>query len=154
MKDESEEEPEVRAFKDTSPASGMVTQYIAYYRNDSGGIGVFSWVNDTVLEDYEDYQARQLKRCKKCGALETDAVSMDAPSLDGEKPTGDGEALPEWMEGAEGDAPARRRTAAPDPDPVFPARAANGCGTGAGCPRGKGTAREAHRSHPAPPGGR
>ena len=107
VRDESEEEPEVRAFEDVSPASGMVTQYIAYYRNDSGGIGVFSWVNDTVLEDYEDYQARQLKRCKKCGALETDAVSMDAPSLDGEKPTGDGEALPEWMEGAEGDAPAR-----------------------------------------------
>ena len=37
----------------------MVTQYVAYYRNDSGGIGRYSWVGDTELEDLEDYQSRQ-----------------------------------------------------------------------------------------------
>ena len=46
----------------------MVTQYVAYYRNDSGGIGIYSWVNDTELEDIEDYQARRLERCAGCGA--------------------------------------------------------------------------------------
>ena len=110
VKDEGEEEPEIRAFEDTSPASGMVTQYVAYYRNDSGGIGVFSWVKDTVLEDYEDYQARQLRRCAKCGALETDALSMDVPSMDGTKPDGTGEENPAWMDdftGDMGEAPAR-----------------------------------------------
>ena len=34
-----------------------LTQLVAYYRNDRGGVGVFSWVGDTVLEDREDYQA-------------------------------------------------------------------------------------------------
>lgn len=109
VKDEGEEEPDIRSFDDTSPASGMVTQYVAYYRNENGGIGVFSWVKDTILEDFEDYQARQLRRCAKCGALETDAVEMNAPSLDGTKPGG-GEENPAWMEefaGDMGDAPPR-----------------------------------------------
>lgn len=110
VKDEEEEEPEVRAFEDQSPASGMVTQYIAYYRNDSSGIGVFSWVKDKILEDYEDYQARQLKRCAKCGALETDATAMNMPSENGVKPGGAGEENPAWMDDVaenSGDAPPR-----------------------------------------------
>ncbi len=48
----------------------MVTQYVAYYRNENGGIGLYSWVNDIELEDLEDYQARRLKRCTQCGAVE------------------------------------------------------------------------------------
>lgn len=64
---ESEAEPEVKAV-DAEEAEGMVTQYIAYYRNEKGGIGVFSWVNDKVLLDLEDYQARRSRRCKNCGA--------------------------------------------------------------------------------------
>ncbi len=51
---------------------GMVTQYVAYYKNGLGGIGRFSWVNDTVLEDLEDYQARYLRRCDRWGAAVTD----------------------------------------------------------------------------------
>ncbi len=67
--DESEEEPDIRA---TSSASSdeLVTQYIAFYRNSSGGIGRYSWVGDTELEDIEDYQARRLKRCKHCNEPE------------------------------------------------------------------------------------
>ena len=42
---------------------GKAFQYVAYYRNQDGGIGRFSWVNDTMLEDLEDYQARRLRRC-------------------------------------------------------------------------------------------
>lgn len=68
--DESEAEPDVKSFDNGDTAADLVTQYIAYYRNDNGGIGLFSWVNDTILEDLEDYQARRLKRCAQCGALE------------------------------------------------------------------------------------
>lgn len=59
VEDEGEREPEVKG-SDSQAAQDMVTQYTAYYRNDKGGIGLFSWVNDTQLEDLEDYQARRL----------------------------------------------------------------------------------------------
>ncbi len=69
VSDEEESEPDARGSEE-STAEDMVTQYVAYYRNDKGGIGLYSWVNDTPLEDLEDYQARRLRRCVKCGALE------------------------------------------------------------------------------------
>lgn len=66
--DEGEENPEARTLDaDASSAEDLVTQYVAYFRNDEGGIGKFSWVNDTVLEDLEDYEARRVKRCSRCG---------------------------------------------------------------------------------------
>lgn len=68
--DEGEENPEVRTIDaDSSSAEDLVTQYVAYFRNDEGGIGKFSWVNDTVLEDLEDFEARQVKRCSRCGEV-------------------------------------------------------------------------------------
>lgn len=67
VKDEPEEESEVRE-EDAEFADDIVTQNIAFYKNSSGGIGRYSWVNDTELEDIEDYQARRLRRCKECGA--------------------------------------------------------------------------------------
>ena len=70
VEDEAEAEPDVKGALDVKTADDLVTQYIAYYRNDKGGIGLFSWVNDTVLEDLDDYQARRLRRCTTCGALE------------------------------------------------------------------------------------
>ncbi|MGI5874033.1 MAG: hypothetical protein ACOX8R_05165 [Bacillota bacterium] len=76
--DSAEAEPGVRSGGGESEAKDMVTQYVAYFRNDGGGIGRFSWVNDTVLEDYEDYQARRLRRCESCGAAEP-AVFPPAP---------------------------------------------------------------------------
>lgn len=69
VSDEAETEPDARGSGE-STADDMVTQYVAYYRNDRGGIGLYSWVNDTTLEDMEDYQARRLRRCAKCGAVE------------------------------------------------------------------------------------
>ena len=68
--EEGEQEPELRGAEGESPAQDMVTQYIAYYRNGKGGIGLFSWANETVLEDLEDYQARRLRRCAACGGPE------------------------------------------------------------------------------------
>lgn len=85
VKNESEAEPEVKAVNGEE-SEGMVTQYIAYYRNEKGGIGVFSWVNDKVLLDLSDYQARRSRRCKKCGApmsmFEEKELNIDGGDFD------------------------------------------------------------------------
>lgn len=66
-----EENPEVRGSGKTEAVSGLVTQNIAYYRNKNGGVGMYSWVGDQELCDYEDFLARRLERCKKCGEVRT-----------------------------------------------------------------------------------
>lgn len=53
-----------------------VTQVLAYYKNQDGGIGLFSFVGDTVLIDLSDYQARRVQVCDRCGA--TRAPGADA----------------------------------------------------------------------------
>ena len=69
--DAGEEKTDVRGLDDeASTAEDIVTQYKAYYRDEDGNIGVFSWVGDTVLEDLEDYQARRRRRCVNCGEPE------------------------------------------------------------------------------------
>ena len=78
---ESEERPEIRG--DEGPADEMVTQVVCYFRNDKGGIGKFSWVGDTILEDLDNYQARRIKRCVKCGAIEPMDVPDTLPKSDG-----------------------------------------------------------------------
>lgn len=65
VSDEDESTPEIRG-EDKKKAPDLVTQVIVYYRNKDGGVGLFSWVNDVVLEDLEDYQARTQKYCPKC----------------------------------------------------------------------------------------
>lgn len=70
LTDEREAEPEVRGADANTVTEELVTQYIGYYRNESGGIGMFSWVADTVLCDIDDYQARRVRRCAVCGAAE------------------------------------------------------------------------------------
>ena len=90
--DEGEAEPDVKGVC-ASTADDMVTQYIAYYRNDKGGIGLYSWVNDVELEDMEDYQARRLRRCASCGAMEPlEDVMAAEPAVNGLLPgqTADG----------------------------------------------------------------
>lgn len=83
VEDEGESEPEIKGTA-VSTADDMVTQYVAYYRNKNGGIGLYSWVNDTQLEDIEDYQARRLRRCKKCGAAEpVGELIPTEPTVDG-----------------------------------------------------------------------
>ena len=85
VKDEGEQEPDVKSSGDSSPADDLVTQYVAYYRNRSGGIGLYSWVDDVELEDLEDYQSRRLRRCAKCGAVEPPegVEPMGLPAYDG-----------------------------------------------------------------------
>lgn len=85
VEDESESEPEIKGNL-SGQSADMVTQYIAYYRNDKGGIGKYSWVNDVQLEDMEDYQARRLKRCKKCGQVVNEDLQPMEPTLDGTAP--------------------------------------------------------------------
>ena len=65
--DGGEAQPEIRG-EGAAPQEELVTQNIAYFRNEAGGIGLFSWVEDKVLDDYEDYQALHLKVCAVCGA--------------------------------------------------------------------------------------
>lgn len=78
---ETESEPEV---KGGGTAEDMITQYVAYYRNGKGGIGLYSWVNDVELEDLDDYQARRLRRCAQCGAVEPlEAEPVDEPAVNG-----------------------------------------------------------------------
>ncbi len=110
--DEGEREPDVKGSDSQSLAEDMVTQYTAYYRNDQGGIGLFSWVNEIQLEDLEDYQARRLRRCAKCGAVEPvgDVQPLGAPTLDGTPPPGmGGDAGPVAGEGWEEARPSARR---------------------------------------------
>ena len=74
VSDAHEERPEIRNNEDTAYNQHIVSQIIAYYRNEKGGIGLFSWVDDWILQDLEDYQARKLERCKKCGEVKTAEV--------------------------------------------------------------------------------
>ena len=75
--DEHESEPDVKNVDSGENADDLITQYIAYYRNDNGGIGIYSWVNETELEDIPDYQARRLKRCSECGEVDTGYYEND-----------------------------------------------------------------------------
>lgn len=64
--DETESDPQSRGGRGT--AEDVVTVNFGYFRNEKGGIGRYTWVNDMELEDLEDYQARKMKHCTKCGA--------------------------------------------------------------------------------------
>ena len=51
------------------PLDHMRTHVYVYYRNDDGSIGLFSYVGNTVVQDYKDYFARKQEVCEKCGAV-------------------------------------------------------------------------------------
>lgn len=72
VQEDTEQAPETRGDEGTAAAEDMVTQTIAYYKNETGGIGMFSWVGDQTLEDLPQYQTRQRTLCAKCGAPKTD----------------------------------------------------------------------------------
>lgn len=67
VKSEGEEEPGIRGSEDVASEGDLVTQNIAYYRDEDGKIGMFSWVGNQTLEDLPDYQARMVERCARCG---------------------------------------------------------------------------------------
>ena len=82
LEGEGEAEPDVRGGGGPVSASAeLVTQYVAYYRNEKGGVGMFSWVNDTVLCDLEDCQARRMLRCEACGAAESAGYGTESGSV-------------------------------------------------------------------------
>ncbi len=112
---ESESEPDARGTEE-STAEDMVTQYVAYYRNDKGGIGLYSWVNDTQLEDLTDYQARHLRRCAKCGMAEPapGTVTSIPPTLDGIYPLAEQIGVPAESEISWGEEEPNQRLRATD----------------------------------------
>lgn len=82
--DMGEEEPDIRGSEGESTADDMVTQYMAYYKNEHGGIGLYSWACDVEICDIEDYQARYLKYCEKCGEIWNGEIHpMETPTEDG-----------------------------------------------------------------------
>ena len=67
-KDVSEEEETDYDIREGVTSEDIVTVITAYYKNEKGGIGLFRWCGDVVLDDMEDYQARIIEVCKECGA--------------------------------------------------------------------------------------
>lgn len=91
--DENEAKPELRGPDGADPSCDLVTWRIRYFRNADGGIGKFSYVNDTVIEDYDDYQARQGEQCAKCGRpkplfVTENTSRLAIPTMDGSYPGG------------------------------------------------------------------
>ena len=66
-KDVSQEDETDAEIRDGSTSEDLVTVITAYYKNKEGGIGLYRWCGDVMLEDMEDYQARQTEVCEKCG---------------------------------------------------------------------------------------
>lgn len=69
VEDAYETNKEIRVTENKENDIDMVTIIKTYYRNQNGGIGLFSWCDDYILEDMEDYQARRLERCVVCGRV-------------------------------------------------------------------------------------
>lgn len=44
----------------------LVTHNYVYYKNKKGEISLFSWVNDTIIQDIDNYFARKQYVCEKC----------------------------------------------------------------------------------------
>ena len=72
VKDATDTEPENTDSK-KNMSDDIVTVIKCYYRHD-GVIGLFTWCEDYILEDYDDYQARRLCRCVECGRVKTGDV--------------------------------------------------------------------------------
>ena len=70
-KDVSLEDETDRDIRDEVVTDDIVTVVTAYYKNTKGGIGLYRWCGDVVLEDLDDYQARQIEVCDKCGKPKT-----------------------------------------------------------------------------------
>lgn len=66
-KDVSEEDETDKEIRESVSTEDIVTVVTAYYKNTKGGIGLYRWCGDVVLEDMEDYQARRIEVCEKCG---------------------------------------------------------------------------------------
>lgn len=70
-KDVSLEDETDKDIRNDVVTEDIVTVVTAYYKNTKGGIGLYRWCGDVVLEDMEDYQARRIEVCEKCGKPKT-----------------------------------------------------------------------------------
>jgi len=68
VSEESNDNPE----SDKTNNEELVTHNYVYYRNSDGNISLFSWVNDTIIQDIDNYFARKIKVCTKCGQAKGD----------------------------------------------------------------------------------
>ena len=68
-----DDEPNTEQDNDKTHNDELVSHYYAYYRNDEGYISLFSWVNNTVVQDIDNYFSRKQELCTKCGAPKTEA---------------------------------------------------------------------------------
>lgn len=50
-------------------AEDMVSVVSAYYRNENGGVGCYTWCLDEELEDFEDFMSKQQRVCSRCGRV-------------------------------------------------------------------------------------
>lgn len=65
-----------------SQSDELVTVNTAFYRNETGGVGIFVWCDFIKLLDLDEYEARYLDRCAKCGAV---MVNGKCPECGGRK---------------------------------------------------------------------
>lgn len=52
---------------DASINEDLLEHVFCFYKNEDGTIGLYSYVGDTMIQDYENYFARQIEVCTKCG---------------------------------------------------------------------------------------
>lgn len=64
----AENEQTGRGEEKNAQSGDRLTVITAFYKNEDGGIGKFSWCGDTVLEDEQDYLHRHQRVCARCGA--------------------------------------------------------------------------------------
>ena len=67
LRNQGESEPELRGAGGVASAEELLTKYIGYQKNETGGVDRFVWVNNKVLEDIENFQARHQQVCTACG---------------------------------------------------------------------------------------
>lgn len=68
-----DEEPNTEPDNDETHNDELVTHYYAYYKNSDGYVSLFSWVNNTVVQDIDNYFSRKQLHCKKCNAVKTES---------------------------------------------------------------------------------
>lgn len=66
LSNQGEQEPELRGPGGVASQEEMLTKYIGYEKNSTGGVDRYVWVNNIMLEDIEDYQARHQEVCTVC----------------------------------------------------------------------------------------
>jgi len=76
----------------------LVTVNTAFYRNDTGGVGIFVWCGNVKLLDLDEYEARYLDKCSKCGAVMVNGVCPECGNKKAEKRKEDYEELVDAIE--------------------------------------------------------